>query len=152
MIPGMQTISDVMRIGSARGYLIAVLGSLIGAAVGGLTAGGLAAVVLTCEGTGFECLGVALVVFAVGIVAAFAASLGGCYAGLRLRAHDRAGRTTAFLAALLPVAFVLTVLVPDAVGILAPVAAIAGAAIAARRLAIGSPGDRFVIDTKGDTT
>lgn len=104
------------------------------------------------KGRGFECLGVALVVFAIGIVAAFAASLAGCYAGLRLRDHDRAGRTTAFLAALLPVAFVLTVLVPDAVGILAPVAAIAGAAIAARRLAIGSPGDRFVIDTKGDTT
>lgn len=91
----MQDISDPKRPG--RGYLAAVFGSLGAAAVGAVAAGGLAAVVIRCEGSGLECLGIVL-------------------------------------------------------GIAAPIAAIAGAAVVARRIAIGSPTRGTVIDTKGDDT
>lgn len=130
----MKNISDLKRPG--RGYLAAVLGSLGGAAVGGVAAGGLAAVLVRCEGTGLECLGVVVIMFAVAILAAFAAAV--------------AARTTGLLAALSPPALVLIYLSVDALGIAAPIAAVAGAAVVARRIAIGSPTNR--IDTEGEDT
>lgn len=146
----MKNISDLKRPG--RGYLAAVLGSLGGAAAGGVTAGGLAAVLVSCEGSGLECLGVVVIIFAVAILAAFAGAVAGAYAGLRLRGYERAARTAGLLAALSLPALVVIYLSVDALGIAAPIAAIAGAAVVARRIAIGSPMHGTVIDTKGDET
>lgn len=144
----METLSVRKRTRQGRGYVVASLCSLVGAALGFI--GGFEAFALACEGDGLECVGDAIT---VGIPSAFVASIAGCYAGLRLRAYDGAGRTAAFCSALLPAAFALSFwLVFAGLGLFGPVGAIAGAAVGARRLAVRSSTTRTVIEKKGDNT
>lgn len=149
MLPDM---SDPFVRYRKQGYLAALLGALAGAVGGGVSVGGMAFVFMKCESAGLECLGVALLAAAIGVVAALSASVGGCYWTLRWRGYDRAGRTAAFMAALLPVAAFVSVALAGLLTIFGPVIGIAGAAVGARRLAVGKPrvgSPSTVIETKG---
>ncbi len=139
MLPVKSDPSNRDAIGAAtkRGYVVAAVGALAGAVTAGPAVGGTAYVLMSCDKGGWDCLGAALLAAAIGILAGLVAAVAGCYCALRLRGYDRAGRTAAIMAALLPVAGALSVALAGAVTIFGPVIGIAGAAIGARRLAIG---------------
>jgi hypothetical protein len=87
-----------------NGYLEALVGTVGGALVFGGAPALVAALVLRCDpNSGFDCLGEALLVAALGIVGGTIGALVGCYLALRRRRRAAAGVTTA---ALIPVALV----------------------------------------------
>ena len=78
-----------------QGRIAAVVGSVVGSAV--LAGIGALALLMPCDTTGFECLGVALIAFAAMFAGVVLGSLIGCYVGLRIRAHPHAGLTLLLL-------------------------------------------------------
>jgi hypothetical protein len=119
------------------GYLVAALGAVGGGIAGGSAIGGSAFALIDCDGTGFECLGIALLAAAIGVLGGLVSAVAGCYFALRWRGYERAGRTAAYMSALLPVAAGLSIFLAGLLTVFGPVLGIAGAAVAARRLAIG---------------
>jgi hypothetical protein len=125
----------------SHGYIASALGA-IGGAVGLGVSVGVVLAQIPCRDEGFECLGVAIVAFFGGAVAAAAGGALGCYVALRLRHHPKAG-VTAWLfvgmlaASALAAAFVIFPVLGD---VAAPVAGLLFLAtpLAARRLAVGA--------------
>lgn len=141
MIPGMY----VRKIWNARrGYVATSLG----AAVGAIGAWRLLQEVTRAYFCGEQCIDIVFLLIGIRVLGTVAVSVAVCYAALKLRGHQRAGRTAAFLAALLPLTLFgllhVVIMIPPSIWlwydldlVLLPLVVI-GYAFAARRLAIGA--------------